>query len=145
MRMKKGRFILAEFSDGEIYSRVEDDVRGKDVWVLASTQPPADNLLELAFLLDSLTRRGATVNLFILYFAYARQDRIVKEGEALTSKVVSDLLQSFNLKRIFVIHIHSSRIMKFFDYENVLPIGLFSAVIRKMEVVVAPARGAQDL
>jgi ribose-phosphate pyrophosphokinase len=145
MRMKKGTFILTKFSDGEIYSRVEDDVRGKDVWVLASTQPPADNLLELAFLLDSLTRRGATVNLFILYFAYARQDRIVKAGEALASKVVSDLLQSFNLKRIFVMHIHSSRTTKFLDYENVLPIGLFSAVIRKMEVVVAPDRGALDL
>ncbi len=145
MKTKKGVFILTKFSDGEIYSRVEDDVRGKDVWVLASTQPPGDNLLELAFLLDSLTRGGAKVNLIIPYFAYARQDRIVKKGEALTSKVVSDLLQSFNLKRIFVIHMHSTRIRKFLDYEDVIPIDLFSAVIRKMEVVVAPDRGAMNL
>jgi ribose-phosphate pyrophosphokinase len=145
MKMKKGRFILTNFSDGEIYSRVEENVRGKDVWVLASTQPPADNILELAFLLDSLSRGGAKINLMILYFGYARQDRIVKEGEALSSKVVSDLLQSFKLNRVFVVHIHSSRIRKFLNYEDVIPIDLFSAVIRKMEVAVAPDRGALDL
>ena len=49
MKMRKGRFILKKFSDGEIYSRVEENVKGKEVWVLASTQPPADNILELAF------------------------------------------------------------------------------------------------
>jgi ribose-phosphate pyrophosphokinase len=145
MKMEKGRFLLTTFSDGEIYSRVDEDVRGKHVWVLASTQPPGDNLLELAFLLDSLTRVGAKVNLMILYFAYARQDRIVKEGEALSSRVVSDLLQSFKLSKIFVVHIHSSRIRKFLKYEDVIPIDLFSSIIRKMEVVVAPDKGALGL
>jgi ribose-phosphate pyrophosphokinase len=145
MRMKRGRFILTKFSDGEIYSRVEENVRGKDVWVLASTQPPADNILELAFLLDSLSRGGARINLMILYFGYARQDRIAKKGEALSSKVVSDLLQKFHLNKTLVLHIHSSRIKKFFEYEDILPIHLFSAVIRRMEVVVAPDRGALDL
>jgi ribose-phosphate pyrophosphokinase len=145
MRMKKGRFILTKFSDGEIYSRVEEDVKGKDVWVLASTQPPADNILELAFLLDSLSRGGAKINLMILYFGYARQDRIAKEGEALSAKIVSDLLRKFGLSKMLVMHIHSSRIKKFLDYEDILPIHLFSAIIRRMEVVVAPDRGALDL
>ena len=145
IRMKKGRFILTKFSDGEIYSRVEENVRGKDVWVLASTQPPADNILELAFLLDSLSRGGAKISLMILYFGYARQDRIVKEGEALSAKIVSDLLRKFDLNKILVMHIHSSRIKKFLDYEDILPIHLFSVIIRRMEVVAAPDRGALDL
>lgn len=145
MKMKRGRFILTKFSDGEIYSRVEENVRGKDVWVLASTQPPADNILELAFLLDSLSRRGAKTNLMILYFGYARQDRIVREGEALSSKVVSDLLRKFRLNRVLVLHIHSSRVRQFLDFEDILPIGLFSAIIRRMEVVAAPDKGALDL
>jgi len=145
MKMTKGRFILTKFSDGEIYSRVEEDVRGKDVWVLASTQPPADNILELAFLLDSLSRGGAKINLMILYFGYARQDRIVKEGEALSSKVVSDLLRKSRFDNVLVLHIHSSRVKKFLDFEDVLPVSLFSAVIRRMEVVAAPDRGALDL
>jgi ribose-phosphate pyrophosphokinase len=145
MKMKKGSFLLTKFSDGEIYSRVEEDVRGKAVWVLASTQPPADNILELAFLLDSLRRRGAKINLMILYFGYARQDRIVKEGEALSSKVVSDLLRKFRLSKVLVLHIHSSRVKKFLDFEDILPISLFSAVIRRMEVVAAPDKGALDL
>jgi ribose-phosphate pyrophosphokinase len=145
MKMKKGRFILTKFSDGEIYSRVEEDVRGKDVWVLASTQAPADNILELAFLLDSLSRGGAKINLMILYFGYARQDRIVKEGEALSSKVVSDLLRKSRLYKVLVLHVHSSRVKKFLDFEDVLPFSLFSAVIRRMDVVAAPDRGALDL
>lgn len=143
--MKKGRFTLTRFSDGEIYSRVDEDVKGKEVWVLASTQPPADSILELAFLLDSLSRGGASISLFILYFAYARQDRIVRKGEALSSKVVSDLLQSFELKRTFVVHMHSSRIAEFLDYEDIVPVDLFSAILRRMEVVVAPDKGALEL
>ena len=81
----------------------------------------------------------------ILYFGYARQDRIVKEGEALSSKVVSDLLRKSPLNKVLVMHIHSSRIKKFLDFEDVLPIRLFSAVIRRMEVVAAPDRGALNL
>jgi len=145
MKMKKGRFTLKKFSDGEIHSVVEEDVKARAVWVLASTQPPADNILELAFLLDSLTRAGAKVSLMILYFAYARQDRIVREGEALSSKVVCDILRNFKVNRISIVHIHSSRIRKFLDYEDVLPFELFSAVIRRMDAVVAPDHGALNL
>ncbi|HYB03961.1 MAG TPA: ribose-phosphate diphosphokinase [Nitrososphaerales archaeon] len=142
MSMKKGEFILTKFSDGEIYSRVEENVKGKKVWVLSSTQAPGDNILELLFLLDSLQRGGAKVNLMILYFAYARQDRIVKSGEALSSKVISDLLGMFKLDTISVVHMHSTRIHHFLDFENLWPIEVFSRIIRRMELIVAPDRGA---
>ncbi len=142
--IKKGAFTLVKFSDGEIYCRVEEHVKGKQVWVLSSTQPPGDNMLELVFLLDSLRRAGAKVNLMILYFAYARQDRIVKKGEALSSKVISDLLRTFREEKIMILHMHSTRITKFLDFENLWPIPVFSHIIRRMEVVVAPDKGALD-
>jgi len=145
MVMRKGLFTLAKFSDGEIYCRVDEDVRGKTVWVLASTQAPGDNVLELALLLDSLSRAGARVKLMISYFAYARQDRIVKRGEALSSEVICNLLKTFKLNRTFVMHIHSPRIKKFLDFEDLRPIDLFSTILTKMEVAVAPDRGALDL
>jgi len=142
IRIEKGAFTLTKFSDGEIYCRVEENVKGMNVWVLSSTIAPGDNLLELAFLLDSLQRLGAKVNLMILYFAYARQDRIVKKGEALSSKVISDLLRMFRLENILVLHMHSPRLSRFLDFENLWPIEVFSQVIRRMEVVVAPDKGA---
>jgi len=145
LRLRKGRFTLKRFSDGEIYCRVEESVKGKSVWVVASTEPPGDNILELAFLLDSLRRGGAKTNLFILYFGYARQDRIAKEGEALSSKVICDLLRRFKPGKVMVLHMHSRRIKKFLEYEDVIPIELFSTVIRRMDVVVAPDKGALDL
>lgn len=143
--LKAGRLVLRRFSDGEVYCRVEEDVRGRSVWVVASTQPPGDNVLELAFLLDSLTRGGAEVNLLITYFAYARQDRVVKEGEALSSKVICDMLKRFQLNQIFVVHIHSSRIRKFLSYRDIVPTDLFSPVIRRADIVAAPDKGALGL
>jgi len=143
--LRKGRFVLSRFSDGEIYCRVEESVRRRVVWVLASTQPPGDNLLELAFLLDALTRGGARVNLMVTYFGYARQDRVVEQGEALSSKVVCDVLRQFELERVLVVHMHSSRIQEFLDYRDVIPFDLFDEALGRADVVVAPDRGALGL
>lgn len=144
IKTKKGKFILKKFGDGEIYVKILEKVKNKKVWVLASTQPPADNLLELFFLLDALKREQAKINLLITYFGYARQDRI-ERGEAFTSKLICSWLNNFNLNKIYIIHPHSQRLKNFLDYENLIPFELFSSVIKKAEVVVAPDKGALEL
>ena len=107
MRIKKGRFVMKRFTDGEIYVRVLENVRRKTAWVLASTFSPAENILELFFLLDALKRGGARVNLIMPYFGYARQDRVVENGECLSSEVVCSLLRGFRLNKVLVIEMHS--------------------------------------
>lgn len=78
----KEAYISKRFSDGKKYIRIEKAVKGI-VWVIANTNPPAENLLELFFLLDALNRQTTRINLFFPYFAYARQDRITQKGECL--------------------------------------------------------------
>ena len=71
--LNHGSCTIKQFSDGEIFVRVDEDIQDKHVWVLASTQAPAENLLELFFLCDALKRAGAHMSVLITYFAYARQ------------------------------------------------------------------------
>ena len=74
MNLPHGKSIIKQFSDGELYVKIESDIKNKQIWIIASTQSPAENTLELVFLLDALTRLGAPrINIFFPYFGYARQ------------------------------------------------------------------------
>jgi ribose-phosphate pyrophosphokinase len=136
----KGTYLSKTFSDGEKYVRVENGVKGA-VWVVANTNPPAENLIELFFLLDALRRLASEINLIVPYFAYARQDRITREGECLGAKVISDFLKHFRLRKVVILHIHSSMIKGYLDYEDLFPLDLISPVVRQADVVAAPDEG----
>ena len=136
----KETYISKTFSDGEKYIRVENEVKGP-VWVIANTNPPAENLLELFFLLDALKRISTDMRLLIPYFAYARQDRITQEGECLGAKVISDFLKYFRLTKVVVFHIHSRMIKGYLDYEDLFPLDLISPFVRQADVVAAPDEG----
>lgn len=136
----KGTYMSLTFSDGEKYIRVEKETKGT-VWVIASTNPPAENLLELFFLLDALNRQSTEIHLLIPYFAYARQDRITQKGECLSAKVISDLLKYFRVKKVIVFHIHSRRIKRYLDYEDLFPLDLISPLARPADIVAAPDKG----
>ena len=142
---RKGRFIIKRFSDGEIYVKILESVRKKKVWVLASTFSPAENIIELLFLLDALKREGVRINLLIPYFGYARQDRVVEKGECLSAEVICRLLRSFNLRKIIIIEMHSPRLKKFLRYKNIVPYDLFSSAACSTDVIVAPDKGALDV
>jgi len=135
MRIKKGKFSIERFADGEIRVRINENIKNKKVWVLASTVPPADNLLELALLLDTL--KGARINLLIPYFAYARQDK--KEGVAFSPAVISRMLKG--VESIKVLDIHTS-LKKILRYDNLLPHKLFHPIARKFDLIVSPDKGA---
>jgi len=144
INMPIGKFVIKKFSDGELYVKVDEDVKDNRVWVLASIQP--DNVLELAFLLDALNRAKASINLFITYFGYARQNTVNVAGEALSAEVICNLLKMFNPEKIAVLHIHSAGMKQFIDFTSEIPLELYLPIIEKTaEVVVAPDKGAAHL
>lgn len=134
-------YVARTFADGEKYVRVESPPAGP-LWVVANTQPPADNLLELLFLLDALTRAGAQAGILFPYFAYARQDRVTQPGESLSGAVVAGLVKSFAPVRIIVLHMHGTRMQVFLSYDDLWPFSLVDPLCADADLVVAPDKGA---
>jgi len=113
-----GKALVDKFSDNELNIRVDEHVRGKDVFILQSTCFPAnDNLMELIILIDALRRSSASrITAVIPYFGYARQDRSVRsERVPISAKLVADMLQSAGADRILTIELHSDQIQGFFN------------------------------
>lgn len=142
MSIDRGHALIKTFSDGEMFVRIEDDVAHKNVWLLAATPAPAENVLELFFMLDALSRVGAKVHLLMPYFGYARQDR-AKPGESLSIEVLFNALQQFPLERVVVVHIHNPQVRRFFDFENVILLDFFLPLVEKIDCIVAPDEGAR--
>lgn len=111
-----GRLDIRNFSDGEIWVKFNDNVRGCDVFIIQSTQPPTDNLFELLMCIDAAKRASARkVTAVIPYFGYARQDRKDQPRVAITSKLVANLLTTAGADRIITMDLHAPQIQGFFD------------------------------
>jgi ribose-phosphate pyrophosphokinase len=108
---------VVKFPDGEKFVKIEDDVRGKDCFVVQSTCRPVDeNLMELLILLDSLKRASATrVTVVVPYFGYARQDRKDEGRVPITAKLVANLLTTAGASRVLAIDLHTRQLEGFFD------------------------------
>jgi ribose-phosphate pyrophosphokinase len=105
-----------QFSDGEMSPFITESVRGHDVFIIQSTFPPADNLLELLLMVDAAKRASAkNVNVVIPYFGYARQDRKDKPRVAIASKLIANLLSAAGTDRIMTCDLHADQIQGFFD------------------------------
>ncbi len=105
------------FSDGEVHVQILDDIRGKDVFIIQSTNPPIDQHLFPVLLLADAARRGfaKSINLVIPYFGYARQDRMAEPNTPISSKVIADILHSVSINHIITIDLHSAQTQGFFD------------------------------
>ena len=108
---------IHKFSDGEISVRIDDSVRGKDVFVLQASNPPVnDNLMEMLIIIDALKRASAgRINVVCSYYGYARQDRKDKPRVPITAKLAADLISVAGADRLLTIDLHSDQIMGFFD------------------------------
>ncbi|MFP4368204.1 MAG: ribose-phosphate diphosphokinase [Bacteroidota bacterium] len=107
---------IRNFSDGEIWVKYEENVRGVDLFVIQSTFAPSDNWMELLILIDAAKRASAKrVTAVIPYFGYARQDRKDQPRVSITAKLVSNLLATAGADRIITIDLHSSQIQGFYD------------------------------
>jgi ribose-phosphate pyrophosphokinase len=90
-----GRMTIEKFADGEIHLKSEESVRGKEIYIIQSTNPPSDNLFELLIMIDSLKRASAEkITVIIPYYGYARQDRKTSGREPITAKLVSNLIET---------------------------------------------------
>jgi ribose-phosphate pyrophosphokinase len=112
-----GKITLDNFPDGEISVRIEEDVRGRDVFLVQPTCPPVnDNLMELLIMLDSFKRASAArITAVLPYYGYARQDRKDVGRVPITAKMVANLLTSAGANRVLALDLHAAQIQGFFD------------------------------
>ena len=112
-----GKADVGKFSDGEVAVELNENVRGKDVFVLQSTCAPTnDNLMELIVMIDALRRASATrITAVVPYFGYARQDRRVRSARVpITAKVVADMMVTVGVDRVLTMDLHAEQIQGFF-------------------------------
>ncbi len=112
-----GKITLANFPDGEISVRIDEDVRGRDIFVVQPTCPPVnENLMELLIMLDSFKRASAArITAVLPYYGYARQDRKDVGRVPITAKLVANLLTEAGADRIIALDLHAAQIQGFFD------------------------------
>ena len=111
-----GSIELKRFSDGETWVKYGENIRGMDVFIVQSTDPPADNLLELLIMIDAARRASAKqITAVIPYFGYARQDRKDQPRVAITSKLMANLITVAGADRVITMDLHAPQIQGFFD------------------------------
>jgi len=111
-----GKVAHYRFSDGELQASYEESIRGQSVFIIQSTMPPADNLMELLLLIDAAKRASARhIVAVIPYFGYARQDRKDQPRVAIGAKLVADMLAVAGATRVMTMDLHADQIQGFFD------------------------------
>jgi len=116
--IRMGDATVGQFSDGEIAIEINENVRGKDVFVIQSTCAPTnDNLMELILMVDALRRASAhRITAVIPYFGYARQDRRVRSARVpISAKVIADMMCAAGVNRVMTMDLHADQIQGFFD------------------------------
>lgn len=109
-----GKVAISRFSDGEIWIKYEENIRGEDVFVIQSTNPPAENILELILMIDAAVRASADrVTVVIPYYGYGRQDRKDQPRVPISARVMMDMMNSVGVGRILTMDLHSSQIQGF--------------------------------
>ena len=116
LRCPLGNLIVTHFADGEFAVSFEESIRGNDVFLVQSTFPNSDNLMELLLMIDAAKRASAkSIIAVIPYFGWARQDRKDKPRVSLGAKLVADLLRVAGIDRLITMDLHADQIQGFFD------------------------------
>jgi ribose-phosphate pyrophosphokinase len=132
-----GSVTVTDFSDGEFQPSYEENIRGRDIFIVQSTFPPADNLLELLMLIDAARRASAKrIVAVIPYFGFARQDRKDKPRVSIASKLVANLLTAAGVQRIITLDLHADQIQGFFDVpvDHVYASNIFVPYIQSLKL-----------
>lgn len=144
-----GALTIRDFADSEIYVRFEESIRGSDLFIVQSTQPPAENWMELLLLIDAAKRASAArVTAVIPYFGYARQERKDQPRVSIAAKLMANMLTTAGIDRILTMELHAPQIQGFFDvpvdhlYGSVVLIDYLRQFDLSNFVVVAPDVGA---
>jgi ribose-phosphate pyrophosphokinase len=152
MGMPLGEVTIQRFADGEIFVRIDQNARGRDVYIIQPTPPPADSMLELLLLVDAAKRASAArVTVVVPYFGYARQDRKDQPRVAIGAKLVANLIEAAGADRVLGIDFHTHQIQGFCDvpvdhlYAAPVLTGYFRQKALRNLVVVAPDVGAAKM
>jgi len=144
-----GEVTIKKFSDGELYVKFEQSIRGEDIFIVQSTPPPGDNIIELLLLLDAAKRASVKrATAVIPYFGYARQDRKDQPRVSIASKLMANLLVEAGADRVLTMDLHAAQIQGFFDipldhlYASRLFVDYFKQKTIDNLVVVAPDVGS---
>lgn len=144
-----GTVNIKNFSDGEIYVKYQESIRGKDVFIVQSTPPPSENILELLMLIDAAKRASVyRVTAVIPYFGYARQDRKDQPRVSIAAKLMANILTEAGADRVLTMDLHAPQIQGFFDipldhlYASRLLVDHFLQQPEEDLVVVAPDVGS---
>lgn len=149
LKIKLSEASVSRFSEGEIRIKINENVRGKDVFVVQPTCPPVnENLMELLIMIDALKRSSSQrITAVIPYFGYARQDRKDQPRVPITAKLVANLLTTAGANRILTMDLHAGQIQGFFDIpvDHLFAVGIFIVYLKKSKlknlVVVSPDVG----
>jgi ribose-phosphate pyrophosphokinase len=143
---------VRRFSDGEIFVRINQNARGRDVFIIQPTPPPAETIIELLLLIDAAKRASAArVTVIVPYFGYARQDRKDQPRVAIGGKLMANLLEAAGSDKVLGIDFHTHQMQGFFDvpvdhlYAAPVLTGYFRSLGLKDPVVVAPDVGAAKM
>jgi len=142
-----GQVELKRFSDGEIWVKYFENIRGLDVFIIQSTTPPAENILELLIMIDAAKRASAkTITAVIPYFGYSRQDRKDQPRVSITAKLLANLITVAGADRVITMDLHAAQIQGFFDipFDHLYSSSIFSGIFRNISenlVVVSPDIG----
>jgi len=143
-----GNADVTRFADGEVFVQVEDNVRGSDLFIIQSTHPPAEHVLELLMLIDACRRSSAArITAVIPYYGYARADRKDQPRVAISAKLMANLITEAGANRVLTVDLHSPQIQGFFDvpldhlYAAPVLMQYFSSLKLENVMVVTPDAG----
>lgn len=147
--MSLGEVKISKFSDGETYIQYKESVRGTDAFIIQPTCPPVDtNLVELLIMIDAMRRASADrITAVLPYFGYARQEKKDRPREAITAKLIADVLAAAGADRVIALDLHADAIQGFFNIplDHLTALGLFADYFQakglENVVVVSPDEG----
>jgi ribose-phosphate pyrophosphokinase len=146
------KVTLSRFADGEIFVRIDENIRGQDVFIVQSTNPPAENVMELLLLIDAARRASAArITCVMPYYGYSRQDRKDQPRVAIAAKLLANMIETAGADRVLGIDFHQHQLQGFFDVpvDHLYAAPVFVNHYRKKNlkdvVVVAPDAGAAKM
>src|SRR5215510_11549132 len=146
------RVNLGRFADGEISVRIDENVRGNDVFIVQPTNPPAENVMELLLLMDAARRASAArITCVMPYYGYARQDRKDQPRVPIGAKLMANMITVAGANRVLGVDFHQHQLQGFFDVpvDHLYAAGVFQAHFKKKQLknlaVVAPDVGSAKM
>lgn len=152
--IRMGEMTIKSFSDGEIWVKYEENIRNEDVFIIQSTNPPADNIIELMLMIDAARRASAnSVTAVIPYYGYARQDRKDKPRVPISARLFMDTFEAVGVNRIITMDLHSPQIQGFVNipFDHLYSRSVILEKLRSMRldsdtgVVLAPDVGSAKM